>query len=91
VKYRSRLDIVAHILEIANEGARKTEILYKAFLSYPQLRDYLDALTGSGMLMYREEKATIFYTTEKGKRLLDMYKEIDGMIPKENMLTKVMK
>ena len=87
MKYRSRVDIASAILEIAREGARRTEILYKAYLSYPQLREYLDTLTGSGMLRYAGDDEKTYYTTEKGRRLLDMYRELDNMIPRENMLT----
>ena len=91
MKYRSRLDIAANILQIASEGARKTEILYKAFLSYPQLREYMDALMASELVRYTGDKEKIYYTTEKGMRLLNMYKEIDGMIPQENNLTVIKK
>ena len=44
MKYRSRTEIVAMILEAANGGATKTRIMYKAFLSYAQLREYLQAV-----------------------------------------------
>ncbi|MGA9172279.1 MAG: winged helix-turn-helix domain-containing protein, partial [Nitrososphaeraceae archaeon] len=40
MKYRSRTDIVGLILEAANGGgATKTRIMYKAFLSYAQLKE----------------------------------------------------
>ena len=41
MKYRSRTDITAQILEAANGGVTKTKIMYKAFLSYAQLKEYL--------------------------------------------------
>ena len=45
MKYRSRTDIVGLILEAANGGgATKTRIMYKAFLSYAQLKEYLTVL-----------------------------------------------
>ncbi|MGI8831835.1 MAG: winged helix-turn-helix domain-containing protein [Nitrososphaeraceae archaeon] len=34
-------DIVRLILEAANGGATKTKIMYKSYLSFAQLRDYL--------------------------------------------------
>jgi predicted transcriptional regulator len=40
MKYRSRTDIVAMILDAANGGATKTKIMYKAYLSYAQLEEY---------------------------------------------------
>jgi predicted transcriptional regulator len=42
------------------------------------------------MIRYNEEEKT-YHTTEKGQRFLKIYREIDGMIPKSNMLTKVVK
>jgi predicted transcriptional regulator len=41
VKYRGRTDIAAAMLEIALDGAMKTKIMYKVFLSFPQLNEYL--------------------------------------------------
>ena len=40
MKYRSRTDIVHLILEAANGGAAtKSKIMYKAFLSFGQLKE----------------------------------------------------
>ena len=88
MKYRSRMDIAAAILEIAKDGAIKTRIMYKAFLSFPQLNEYLNVLRDGGLLGYAEDERA-YNTTEKGKRFLKMYREVDAMVPKENMLTKV--
>jgi predicted transcriptional regulator len=87
VKYRSRMDIAAAILEIAQGGAIKTRIMYRAFLSFPQLKEYMELLTDHDLLEYSESDG-VYTTTQKGHRFLEMYKEIDSMVPKENMLTK---
>lgn len=79
MKYRSRMDIAAAILEIAQGGAIKTRIMYKAFLSFPQLKEYLELLLDGGLLEYSEEEKE-YYTTEKGKQFLKMYKEVGQMI-----------
>jgi predicted transcriptional regulator len=39
MKYRGRTEIVATILDTANEGAIKTKIMYTAFLGYNQLKE----------------------------------------------------
>ena len=44
MKYRSRTEIVGMILDAANGGTTKTKIMYKAFLSYAQLKEYLSVL-----------------------------------------------
>ena len=41
---RSRTEIVGNILDAANGGATKTKIMYTAFLSYNQLKEYLSVL-----------------------------------------------
>jgi predicted transcriptional regulator len=69
IKYRSRTDITAQILEAANGGATKTKIMYKAFLSYQPLKEYLRVLVENGLLEYEKETQT-FKTTDKGKNLL---------------------
>lgn len=83
------MDIAAAILDIANGGSIKTRIMYKAFLSFPQLNEYLNVLSDGGLLEFSKEDR-LYNTTEKGRRFLKMYREVDAMVPKENMLTKVM-
>ena len=84
MKYRSRTDIVALILEAANGGATKTKIMYKAFLSYAQLKEYLTVLLEKDVLEY-EDETQLFRTTEKGLRLLQMYNQFDEMMSIPNV------
>jgi predicted transcriptional regulator len=79
MKYRSRTDIVGSMLEAANGGATKTKIMYKAFLSYAQLKEYLTVLLQNDLLEYEEGKQN-FRTTEKGLRLLQMHNQFDEMM-----------
>ena len=65
MKYRSRTEIVSVMLDAANGGATKTKIMYKAFLSYAQLREYLSVLIENNLLEYLEGTQT-YKTTEKG-------------------------
>jgi predicted transcriptional regulator len=79
VKYRSRTEIVAMILEAANGGATKTKIMYKAFLSYAQLREYLSVLIENNLLEYLVGSQT-YKTTEKGLNFLKMHNEIGELL-----------
>lgn len=79
VKYRSRTEIVAMILEAANGGATKTRIMYKAFLSYAQLREYLSVLIENNLLEYLEGSQN-YKTTEKGLNFLKMHNEIGELL-----------
>ena len=79
MKYRSRTEIVTMILEAANGGATKTKIMYKAFLSYAQLREYLSVLIENNLLEYIEGSQT-YKTTEKGLNFLKMHNEIGELL-----------
>ena len=79
MKYRSRTEIVSMILEAANGGATKTRIMYKAFLSYAQLKEYLSVLIENNLLEYLEGTQT-YKTTEKGFNLLKMHNEIGELL-----------
>ena len=59
MKYRSRTEIVAMILDAANGGTTKTKIMYKAFLSYAQLREYLSVLVENNLIEYLMEFKSI--------------------------------
>jgi predicted transcriptional regulator len=81
MKYRSRTEIVAMILDAANGGATKTKIMYKSFLSYAQLKEYFTMLIENGTLEYEDGLLNIYRTTEKGLRLLKIYNQIEEIIP----------
>jgi predicted transcriptional regulator len=73
------MDITAKILEIALGGALKTRIMYGAFLSFPQLKEYLRFLQENDLLEYSPEK-NLYLTTEKGKRFLKSFREMQEML-----------
>ena len=79
MKYRSRTEIVSMILDAANGGATKTKIMYNAFLSYNQLKEYLSILIENNLLEYIEGAKT-FKTTEKGLNLLKMHNEMAELL-----------
>jgi predicted transcriptional regulator len=79
MKNRSRTEIVGNILDAANGGATKTKIMYIAFLSYGQLREYLSILIENNLLEYIEG-TQIYKTTEKGINFLKIYSEIGELL-----------
>jgi predicted transcriptional regulator len=84
VKYRSRADIVAAILSVVSErGATKTRIMYRAFLSSSQLKQYMRILLDNGLLATSEEQS-VYSITEKGMRLLQLYYQLTEMMNKGN-------
>ena len=80
MKYRSRSEIVGLLLEAANgEGATKTKLMYKAYLSFNQLREYLTLLVENGLIEY--ELGQTYKTTEKGMRVLHLQNAMDEVAP----------
>jgi predicted transcriptional regulator len=76
MKYRSRSEIVGLLLDAANGGgATKTKLMYKAYLSFNQLKEYLTLLVENALIEYEEGMRT-YRTTEKGIRLLKIQSEM---------------
>jgi predicted transcriptional regulator len=84
--HRSRTEIVIRILEIVSgagsDGFTKYKIMYNAFLSYAQLKEYLTVLTDNDLLRYDLDSHT-FKTTEKGLRFLETYNHMDDLIKEQ--------
>jgi predicted transcriptional regulator len=76
MRYRSRIDIISQILEVVNgRSVTRTKIMYQAFLSYGQMKEYLTVLTKIDLLSYDLYTHT-FKTTEKGLRFLETYNQM---------------
>ena len=80
-KRRDKLYIIAEILEISREGSLKTQIMYRANLSFTQLNDYLKFMLKIGFL----EKVLVngketYKATVKGLDFLQRYSEITELI-----------
>ena len=76
---RSRTEIVAMILEATNGGETKTKIMYFAFLSYNQVKEYLSVLIENNLIEYLDGDNK-FKTTEKGLFFLKMHNEMGELL-----------
>ena len=86
MKYRSKDDIIAMLLEAAKGGIAKTKLMYSAYLSFTQLKEYLAFLNENGLLTHDEVSLT-FRTTPKGYEFIDAYNrliEISGLAVTES-------
>lgn len=83
MKYRSRAEILSMILDSVSAGATKTKIMYKAYLSYTQLKEYLSYMEQNELLAY-EEGTQLYRITEKGRKLMHLYEEIGDMVSPTN-------
>jgi predicted transcriptional regulator len=83
MNYRSRDDIVSVILDAANSGGlTKTKIMYQAYLSHDQMKEYLSVLIENDLLGY-DVYTRKFKTTEKGLRFLDAYTQMSDVMKTE--------
>ncbi|HEY3094813.1 MAG TPA: winged helix-turn-helix domain-containing protein [Nitrososphaera sp.] len=80
-KYRSRTEIVYQILATAKEidGVNKTRIMFKSYLSFAQLKEYLKLLIDSELLEYDPEGNT-YRTTDKGVKMLEACRAINHLV-----------
>ena len=67
-KYRSRLQIIADVLSVVREGAKKTRIMYQANLSYKLLTRYLEDVLDAGLV--RGGNDDCYELTQKGREFL---------------------
>ena len=86
MKHRSRLEIISLILDVSsrNDGATQKRILYRAYLSYQHLKDYLILLQENDLLKYQQEEGRIYRTTEKGLRFLELYNRLNEVVAMTN-------
>ena len=79
MKYRSRTEIVEMILQATRSGATKTKIMYKAYLSYTQVKEYLSFMLENDLIKY-EEGTQLYRVSEKGLHFLQVYGEISDLV-----------
>ena len=80
---RNDLDICADILKIAQSGAKKTQLVYKANLNFKIVKKYIKRLGDTELLT---SKNGYFITTDKGNKFLQNYSEF--VVPFSNNMIK---
>jgi predicted transcriptional regulator len=80
MKYRSSTEIIDSILHSIEAGATKTHIMYRAYLSYSQLKEYLKLLQSRDLIRY-EEGSQLYHLSERGLRFINVYREIKELVP----------
>ena len=72
-KHRSRLRIVADILLVVRDGAKKTQIMRRANLNYKLLGRYLTDVIEAGLIRFGD--ANSYTLTPRGWQFLNGYQE----------------
>jgi len=80
-KRRDKLRIIAEILEIARNGTLKTQIMYKANLSFAQLNEYLKFMLKINLIEKVENRGKdVYVATAKGVDFLQRQSEITELL-----------
>lgn len=79
-KKRSEIEILADILKVAESGAKKSQIVYKANLNFKIVEGYLNILRSSGLITGPEGQKNIFNTTEKGIGYIEHFETFKNFI-----------
>jgi predicted transcriptional regulator len=79
---RSDIEIIADMLEVGENGAGKTEIMYSANMSYSQIQKYLGYLMGHGFIdkMKMGNPAVTYQVTDSGLKLLELISKLKEML-----------
>ena len=78
-KNRNSIEIMAAILEKAKQGAKKTQVMYGANLSFYQIDGYIRHLLKMGFLSF-EREGRFYWTTGKGREFLKNYENIKSLM-----------
>jgi predicted transcriptional regulator len=81
MKHRSKVEIIAYMLEtiMADSSMSSSKIMYKAFLSYKQLKEYVPLLLQNELIRHGEKDRT-FMITDKGLYYLEMYNNLPEFV-----------
>ena len=83
-KRRDKLSIIAEVLEIAKEGALKTQIKFKANLSFTQLNENLKFMLKMKLIEKDANAGKVVYvTTEKGLDFLHHHCDLMNLLKNE--------
>ena len=79
---RSDIEIIADMLEVGQNGAGKTKIMYSANMSYGQTQKYLSYLMGQGFIdkVKMGNPSMTYQVTDSGSRLLELINNLKEML-----------
>src|ERR1700737_3575130 len=79
MKHRSSTEIMDLMLRSIGSGSSKTRIMYAAYLSYDQLKEYLRILEDKEMIGL-DERSGLYFLKPNGWRYIKVYAEIRELL-----------
>jgi predicted transcriptional regulator len=88
LKHRSKEEIAALVLEaiVNTDRPTQTMIMYKAYLTHVQLKQFLASLMEQGLIEYHTLER-IYTITEKGMHFLEVYNQFNQLRPSNILKT----
>jgi predicted transcriptional regulator len=84
-KRRDKLSIISEILDIAKGGTLKTQIMYKANLSFAQLNEYIEYMLKTRLLEKLDVNGKeVYVATDKGVDFIQKHAELTIMLDEEH-------
>lgn len=77
---RSTIGVITDILEASLYGINKTNLIYKTNLNSKRIKKYLGFLISKSFLVTNKDNGKKYKTTEKGRDLLELLKEVESML-----------
>ncbi len=86
MKHRSKEEITALVLEaiVNTDRPTQTMIMYKAYLTHVQLKEFLASLMEQGIIEYNKLER-IYTITEKGMHFLEVYNQFNQLQPSNTL------
>jgi len=82
---RNRLETIYDILTLANQGIKKTHLMYKANLSHPRLEKFLEVLINLGLVNSLVNKnGSSYMTTSRGHEFINDFKKIQTLMGEDD-------
>ena len=80
---RDRAELFATILEVVNgRKLNGSQIMYKSFVSYAQMKQYVSILIGAGLIKRYQEgnRKRTYGITDKGLRFLQLHNQLGELL-----------
>jgi predicted transcriptional regulator len=76
------------MLRCVKSGATRTQIMYRAYLSYTQLKEYLAMLQERDLVGY-DSNTRLYRVTKKGIQFMNLYDKIHELVPNAEERNKI--